>query len=864
MTAPAHSFHIHLLLPVVIIFTCLACNPSVPSQYPQLLDSRLRLELIASAPQVKTPIGLAIDSKDNIYFLESHTHSTPQDYKGPKFDRIKKGIDPNGDGIPESWVIFADSLNDGMNLAFSPEDVLFLVEKNKVLSFRDTNGDGRSDETLTLLRMDKPDDVYDHAGLLGITYSPDGWLYISRGNTGSQAWEIQGTDGTSIKGYGDGGNVFRCRPDGSQLEEIATGFWNPFDLKFTSDGRLLLTDNDPDSRGPNRLIEIVPGGDYGYQSLYGGSGIHPFLSWNGELPGTLPYAAGLGEAPTGMLNADFTNFPEDYTGNVLAAIWEEKRIVKIPMELRQSSVAGTVQVLIQGDSSFHPVAMASNSKGDIYITDWQIRHYPVHGEGRLWRLSGQKHKPMKNKEQVYENLKKTETPRFSHGQNLHSPADYKNVFLSDDVFLQTIARHQLAVSGNETVMMEMIEDEDADIRLQALLTLLKSPVLISRTRLLRLLEDENEDVRQMALIYTAKHSRMDMYNEVNAILYKGKITPALFETWLATIRHLQPAFTVPYLAQSEHYAKQIPRTLPPGFVLSIVKDNRVNAEIRATAILLLEKPESHVPDLLDVFAQANGTLKTALLQVFQKIPEEKVAQVLLKTACDQSAETADRAQAIVSLSWQPADFCEPLSAVLQEKNNQLTDVVVRYLCRCSDREKELIKLIADSGSSEIYQLCTGKINPENRPKSDADRAAFASQPGNPQKGKWIFFSQKAQCQNCHKVAGWGGDFGPDLSHVGSSKTVKQLITAVLNPSAEISPEWQGWFVTTAEGQTFYGRQIDVGLNNAELLNVNGEFVNYKNPKKYGMASASLMPEGLENMLTEEEFRDLITWLSSLK
>ncbi|MEZ4828027.1 MAG: hypothetical protein R3C61_17345 [Bacteroidia bacterium] len=49
--------------------------------------------------------------------------------------------------------------------------------------------------------------------------------------------------------------------------------------------------------------------------------------------------------------------------------------MKIPLELRQSSVAGTVQVLIQGDSSFHPVAMATNSKGDIYITDWQIRHY---------------------------------------------------------------------------------------------------------------------------------------------------------------------------------------------------------------------------------------------------------------------------------------------------------------------------------------------------------------------------------------------------------------------------------------------------------------------------------------------------------
>lgn len=864
MTASTHSFHIPFLLQVIIFYTCVACNPSVPSQYPQSLDSRLRLELIASAPQVKTPIGLAIDSKDDIYFLESHTHSTPQDYDGPKFDRIKKGIDQNRDGIPESWVIFADSLTDGMNLVFSPEDVLYLVEKNKVLSFRDADGDGRSDETLTLLRMDKPDDVYDHAGLLGITYSPDGWLYISRGNTGSQAWEVKGTDGTLIKGYGDGGNVFRCRPDGSQLEEIATGFWNPFDLKFTSDGRLLLTDNDPDSRGPNRLIEIVPGGDYGYQSLYGGSGIHPFLSWNGELPGTLPYAAGLGEAPTGMLNADFANFPEDYTGNILAAIWEENRIVKIPLEPRQSSVQGKTQVLIQGDSSFHPIAMATNSKGDIYITDWQIRHYPVHGEGRLWRLSGEKQMPLKNKEQVYENLKKTEMLQFNRSQNLRSPEDYKNAFLSGDIFLQTIARHQLAVSGSETVFREMIDDEDADIRLQALLTLLKSPTAVPNIGLARLLEDESEEIRRMALIYIAKHSRADLNNEVNDVLYTGKITPALFETWLATIRHLQPAFIVPYLAQSEHYAKQIPRALPPGFVLSIAKDKRVDAEIRAAAILLLEEPEMYVSDLLSVFSIAKGPLKTAILQVFQKIPEEKVAAVLLKTACDQSQETADRAQAIVSLSGQPGAFCEPLSAILQEEHNELTDVVVRYLCRCDDKDNERADWIVDAGSLQIYQLCMGKINPESRPKSDADWATFASQPGNSQKGKWIFFSPKAQCQNCHKVAGWGGDFGPDLSHVGSSKTVKQLIEAVLNPSEEISPEWQGWFVTTAEGQTFYGRQIDVGLNTIELLNAAGKFVKYKNPQKYGMASASLMPEGLENMLTEDEFRDLITWLSSLK
>ncbi len=81
-----------------------------------------------------------------------------------------------------------------------------------------------------------------------------------------------GSDGSFVEGYGDGGNIIRCRLDGSQVEIYATGFWNPFDLTLSSSGRLIAIDNDPDSRGPNRLVDVVPGADFGYQSLYGGSG----------------------------------------------------------------------------------------------------------------------------------------------------------------------------------------------------------------------------------------------------------------------------------------------------------------------------------------------------------------------------------------------------------------------------------------------------------------------------------------------------------------------------------------------------------------------------------------------------------------
>jgi len=70
-----------------------------------------------------------------------------------------------------------------------------------------------------------------------------------------------GADGTTLTGGGEGGSIYRCRPDGTKLTRLATGFWNTFHLTFDAFGRLFAVDNDPDSRGPCRLLHIVPGGD---------------------------------------------------------------------------------------------------------------------------------------------------------------------------------------------------------------------------------------------------------------------------------------------------------------------------------------------------------------------------------------------------------------------------------------------------------------------------------------------------------------------------------------------------------------------------------------------------------------------------
>src|SRR6266545_7679660 len=281
------------------------CRAAAGVKAPVPTDPRLEISLVASEPDIVTPIGLAIDKRGRLFAVESHTHFPKTNYPGPKFDRVKFFGDTGKDGKPKQISVFADGLHHSMNLAFGPDGALYLTHRNGVLRLDDKDGDGVSEARATILQMDTPGD-YPHNGIGGITFSPDGWLYVGQGENLGEGYTLKGSDGSSHGGKGEGGNVFRCRPDGSRLQRVATGFWNPFGLGFYGRQFLLALDNDPDSRPPNRLLDVVMGGDYGFKFRFGRNGLHPFQAWNGELPGTLPMVSGTGEGACNLLPCDQT------------------------------------------------------------------------------------------------------------------------------------------------------------------------------------------------------------------------------------------------------------------------------------------------------------------------------------------------------------------------------------------------------------------------------------------------------------------------------------------------------------------------------------------------------------------------------
>jgi len=379
----------------VVLWLVLSSNLAIgdaPATAPaHSLDSRLIFERIAAEPEIVTPTGIAVDPQGRILVVESHTHFRPAGYQGPPADRVRVFEDRDHDGKPECTGSFVEGTRMTMSVAIAQDGSVFVATRSALYRFEDRDGNGRADGTeggslpTPFVRLDTRGD-YPHNGLSGFAFDCDGTVYFGLGENLGADYRLMGSDGATLSGGGEGGNIYRCRPDGSKLERIATGFWNPFHVAFDAFGRLFAVDNDPDSRPPCRLLHIVDGGDYGYRFRNGRKGLHPFTAWNGELPGTLGMVAGTGEAPSGVIACELDQWPEDYRGSLLVTSWGDHRIEQYRLEPRGASFRALMKPVVAGGEDFRPVGIAAAPDGSFYVSDWVDKSYTLHGQGRIWRL----------------------------------------------------------------------------------------------------------------------------------------------------------------------------------------------------------------------------------------------------------------------------------------------------------------------------------------------------------------------------------------------------------------------------------------------------------------------------------------------
>jgi quinoprotein glucose dehydrogenase len=147
--------------------------------------------------------------------------------------------------------------------------------------------------------------------------------------------------------------------------------------------------------------------------------------------------------------------------------------------------------------------------------------------------------------------------------------------------------------------------------------------------------------------------------------------------------------------------------------------------------------------------------------------------------------------------------------------------------------------------------------------------SVALQGGNADEGRKIFFERpEAACVRCHKIKGdsaEGGEVGPELTHVGSKQPREYILESIVFPNKKIAQGFETILVTTKDGPAYAGT---IKSETASELVLNSPEDGIVTVKKAEITSRqhglSAMPEGLINILSKEDLRNLVEYLATRK
>ncbi|MGN6543976.1 MAG: c-type cytochrome [Aureliella sp.] len=159
-----------------------------------------------------------------------------------------------------------------------------------------------------------------------------------------------------------------------------------------------------------------------------------------------------------------------------------------------------------------------------------------------------------------------------------------------------------------------------------------------------------------------------------------------------------------------------------------------------------------------------------------------------------------------------------------------------------------------------------------RVADDADRKAVVAKTlamlqsgktGNPVAGQQIF---KRVCSQCHRLHSEGIEVGPDIS-VNGRGSFEQLVSNVMDPSLVIGKAFIAKTVLTTDSRVLSGllaaeddKRLTLKIQGGKLVELDRE----EDIEEIKDSAKSLMPDGLEQQMSEQELVDLFAYLSLTK
>ena len=846
-----------------------ATHPTAPNP-PELTITRF------SGPDVTpSPACLAVAPTGEVFVGVDMIGSLG---KEPGKGRILKLIDRDNDGKMDEHIEFAVVDNPRGILVLGTRvfvlHTTFSKETGKatgmaLVVFEDKDGDGKADGEPKPLVENLSNTKYlqergtDHA-TNGIRMGIDGWIYIAVGDFGFH----DATDRSGKKLTMLGGGIVRVRPDGTEMEIYTHGTRNVYDVAIDPYMNIFTRENTNDGGGWNvRFSHHIQSGEYGYPVL--------FQHFTDEiLPALVDVGGGSG---TGALFMAEPNWPEKYSNVPMMADWGRSM-------LYIHRVTPDGPTFTQKEEEFIPLPQITDldvdGSGRLYLSAWDgagysgsaSKGYVVRAIPDNWTYKAFPDLAKAPVEELVQLLKSASAvARLNASQELIARGGKQGIAaaleIASDEHLPLYARvagiyTYAQAAGKDGIPALMTLTKDAAMKEYALRALADRKDIgndVSEEPFLEGLKDPSARVRAAAIIGLGRLGRVD----AAAALLATKV-PASF---------VAPAKD----AEGPHATPNPDIVLPHLAVRALVSLHAVDA---AVAEINGKNPTLALWALRYMHDQkaVNG-----LINAYQRSKDGKLKQQILITLA-----RLYKKEAPYDASWwwgtRPDSHGPYYKAVLWEaspaigkflKNEALKAGPARmqFFRDLDARDRLDIAAFAPVKKAEAVAAKEPKVDLEKIKskkgqvgKSSIEDVLLAVNKlkGDPAKGKLLFSTQG--CVACHSISKGEKMKGPFMGQIGSIMNREQIAESVLKPNASISQGFATVMITAKGNHTYMGFVTEETADKVVMRDITGEVFTVKTADILSRKEmkTSMMPTGLANALSYEEFASLVTFLSQQK
>ena len=518
---------------IALALSIICCNDKPDLRHPlaaeqsfQFADPELQISLIASEPDINSPVDMAWSPDGSLYVVEMTGYPVTAG-KG----KIKKLTDPDGDGRYTLASVFADSLDFPVSAMYYRGGLL-VADAPHIYFLRDSNGDGKADEKKIFLTGFFTGNQQYRANSL--QWGLDNWIYGANGRASGAIGFANDTKRVAIEG-----RDFRINPVSLEIEAVsglsqfglALDNWGNRFISYNHRfARQVMLEEEHLLRNPALNTSAIYDTSKSEHDRRVWTRLSDLMRFNKDPIGYFTSLSGITAYRGNLLGPAYAGTL--FAGESVQAAIIARRLQKEGPIFTAHDMEEDAEFLSSTDDWFHPVNFSNGPDGALYTVDF-YRKFVEHPEwandekedgidwntgeqhGRIWRIARRGNKIDPN--------------RMRPALDVASIEEIVSQFMEEAGWRRDMAQ-QILVEGQKKEAVPFIErilDTNIVLAKNHAYWTLEGLGAITTDHIARALEDDNSEIiiqgiklaaRQTSLANTLKEKLITLLTDQNSAI----------------------------------------------------------------------------------------------------------------------------------------------------------------------------------------------------------------------------------------------------------------------------------------------------------------------------------------------------------